>query len=70
MPGLALFGFQGEESELGEIELLTPEEGSDSDNEEDGPGPPYNVLFSFISFFCFILCFARGRRVEGGDTSL
>ena len=40
MPGLALFGFQGQESDLEEIELVAPEEGSDSNNEEDGPGPP------------------------------
>ena len=40
MPGLALFGFQGEEAELEEIELVASEEGSGSDNEEDGPGPP------------------------------
>ena len=40
MPGLALYGFQGEESELEEIELVASEEGSDSDNEEGGLGPP------------------------------
>ena len=40
MPGSALFGFQGEESELEETELVAPEEGSGSDNEEDWPGPP------------------------------
>ena len=40
MPGLALFGFQGEESDLEEIELVASEEGSESDNEENGPGPP------------------------------
>ena len=40
MPGLALFGFQGEESELEEIDLVAQEEGSSSGNEEDGPGPP------------------------------
>ena len=40
LPGLALYGFQGEESELDEIELVASDEGSDSDNEEDGPGPP------------------------------
>ena len=40
MPGLALYGFQGDESELEDIELVASEEGSDSDNEEDGPGPP------------------------------
>ena len=40
IPGLALFGFQGEESELEEIELVAQEEGLGSDNEEDGPGPP------------------------------
>ena len=39
MPGLALHGFLGEESELEEIELVASE-GSGSDNEEDGPGPP------------------------------
>ena len=40
MPGLALFGFQGEESDLEDIELVASEEGAGSDNEEDGPGPP------------------------------
>ena len=40
MPGFALFGFHGEESELEEIELVAQEEGSSSDNEEGGPGPP------------------------------
>ena len=40
MPGLALFGVQEEESELGEIALFDRGEGSGSDNEEDGPGPP------------------------------
>ena len=40
MPGLALFGFQGNESELEEIELVPPDEGAGSENEEDGPGPP------------------------------
>ena len=40
MPGLALFGYQGEEPDLEEIELVVPEEGWGSDNEEDGPGPP------------------------------
>ena len=39
-PGLALFGFQGEEPELEETELVAQEEGSGSDNEEGGPGPP------------------------------
>ena len=40
MPGLALYGFQGEESDLEEIGLVAPGEGSGSENEEDGPGPP------------------------------
>ena len=40
MPGLALYGFQGEEADLGEIELVASEEGSDTEGEEDGPGPP------------------------------
>ena len=40
MPGLAMFGFQADESELEEIELVPQVEGSGSDNEEDGPGPP------------------------------
>ena len=30
MPGLALFGFQGEESDLEEIELVAQDEGSGS----------------------------------------
>ena len=40
MPCLALFGVQEEELELEEIELVAQEEGSSSDNEEGGPGPP------------------------------
>ena len=40
MPGLALFGVQEGESELEEIELVAQEEGSGSESEEDGPGPP------------------------------
>ena len=40
MPGLAMFGFQGRESELEEIELVLPEERPGSESEEDGPGPP------------------------------
>ena len=40
MPGLALLGFHGGESELEEIELVAQGEGPGSDNEEDGPGPP------------------------------
>ena len=40
MPGLAMYGFQGEESDLEEIDLVASEAGSDSNNEEDGPGPP------------------------------
>ena len=40
MPGLALFGVREEESKLEEIGLVAHEEGSDSENEEDGPGPP------------------------------
>lgn len=40
MPGLALFGFQGEESDLEEIELVATDEGPGSDSGEDGPGPP------------------------------
>ena len=41
MPGLALFGVQGEEEDLEEI-VLRPEseEGSDSEGEEGGPDPP------------------------------
>ena len=40
MPGLELLGFQWEESDLEEVELVAPDEGSGSDNEEDGPGQP------------------------------
>ena len=40
MPGLALFGFQGKESDLVEIELVAQEEGPGSDSEEGEPGSP------------------------------
>ena len=41
IPGLALFGVQEEESDLGEIVLrLKDGEGPGSENEEGGPGPP------------------------------
>ena len=51
MPGLAMDGFQGEESDLEEIELVASEAGSDSDNEEDGPARP-RMHFPFVSFLC------------------
>ena len=41
MPGLALFGIQGEESDLEETVLWSEgEEVPGSENEEGGPGPP------------------------------
>ena len=40
MPRLAIFEVQEKESELEEIEPVDHEEGSGSENEEDGPGPP------------------------------
>ena len=39
MPGLALFGFQGQESDLEEIELVAPEEGSDLFGANGGSRP-------------------------------
>ena len=59
MPGLALFGFRGEESELEEIELVAQEEGSGSDNEEDGQAHP-RMYLSFVSFSFVILYVSSG----------
>ena len=68
MPGLALFGVQEEELELGEIVLWS--------EDEEGPGSendlahPRMYFFSVFSFLCLTLCFFRGCRAEGGEAPL
>ena len=69
MPGLALFGFQGEESELEEIEPVAPGEGRAVTMRRTDQVRP-RMYFSFGFFPLSFSGFLRGRRVEGGDTSL
>ena len=40
MPGLALFGFQGSEEDLQEIDLWPEDEAGSGSEGEGGPGPP------------------------------
>ena len=57
MPGLALYGFQGEEADLEEIELVASEEESDAEGEEGGPGPPQNVFSLCLFLLSFLVLF-------------
>ena len=77
MPGLALFGAEAEEEDLGEIKLWprAEEEGWDgAKGEGGGPGPPWLYVTSSLCFFSLLSFFSfyclRGGRVEDGDTPL
>ena len=63
MPGLVLFGFQGDESELEEIELVAPDEGSGVTTRRMGQAHPRMYFLLSLSFvISLLLQGSLGRR--------